>query len=280
LCVRVLGSDHAPPVILLHGGPGAPGSLGSLPADLAPHFCVYEPYQRGSRDGGPLTVAQHVADLHQLVERLTAAHRRAPALVGHSWGAMLALVYGARHPDACSALALIGCGTFDLAARAEMKRRIAARITPELARQAAAVAADLLDEDERLRRQAKLLASVYNVDPIVPPELPHCDARANRETWDDMLRLQAEGVVPAEFAAITAPVLMLHGVDDPHPGAMIAAGLRPFIPRLEYREWPRCGHEPWQERAVRDDVLQTLTAWLRRAFGLADDERSSPGETS
>jgi pimeloyl-ACP methyl ester carboxylesterase len=77
-----------------------------------------------------------------------------------------------------------------------------------------------------------------------------------------MLRLQAEGVYPASFAAIGVPVLMLHGAADLHPGRMIRASLAPHLPQLEYREWDRCGHYPWLEKAVRDEFYSTLRGWL------------------
>ena len=41
---------------------------------------------------------------------------------------------------------------------------------------------------------------------------------------------------------------MLHGAYDPHPGRMIHANLRQYMPQHEYREYSRCGHEPWMER--------------------------------
>ena len=90
------------------------------------------------------------------------------------------------------------------------------------------------------------------------------DVRAHTETWEDVLRLQAEGVYPAAFAAIHSPVLMLHGAYDPHPGEMIRASLLPHLPQLEYREIARCGHSPWLERAIRDEFFAVLHDWLLR----------------
>jgi pimeloyl-ACP methyl ester carboxylesterase len=81
-----------------------------------------------------------------------------------------------------------------------------------------------------------------------------------------MVRLQNEGTYPAAFAAIRAPVLMLHGAVDPHPGSMIQTSLAPHVSRLEYHEWQRCGHYPWLERAVRDDFFGCLRRWLARRF--------------
>src|SRR5271167_4510430 len=56
-----------PTVIAIHGGPGAPGFLGGLAVELADSFRVIEPFQRGS-GAEALTVARHVADLHELIK--------------------------------------------------------------------------------------------------------------------------------------------------------------------------------------------------------------------
>jgi len=87
------------------------------------------------------------------------------------------------------------------------------------------------------------------------------------------LRQQREGVYPAAFAAIDVPVLMLHGTADPHPGPMIRASLTPYLPQLEYREWERCGHYPWLERAARGPFFEFLRQWLARRW--ADPPRTS-----
>jgi len=57
---------------------------------------------------------------------------------------------------------------------------------------------------------------------------------------------------------------MLHGAADPHPGSMIRASLEPYLAHLEYREWDRCGHYPWLEKAAREDFFATVTAWIRQ----------------
>ena len=95
------------------------------------------------------------------------------------------------------------------------------------------------------------------------------DARGNAETWADALRLQAEGVEPAAFAAIACPVLMLHGDDDPHPGPATCDLLRRFMPQLRYRGFARCGHQPWAERHAREPFLAALREWLGDAGGVA-----------
>ena len=130
-------------------------------------------------------------------------------------------------------------------------------------KRAALLAAEFPDPDQRLKALGDLLLPLYSHDLVTARlECASCDARAHQETWDDMVRLQAEGAYPAAFAAIDAPVLMLHGSADPHPGPMIRASLEPHLPRLEYREWQPCGHYPWLERAVREEFFSVIGEWL------------------
>ena len=247
-----------PVVVLLHGGPGAPGLM-QLARGLEDAFRVLEPFQRGS-GGVALSVAVHVADLDGFLA--TQVRDQRPALVGHSWGAMLALAYAAAHPDAVSSLVLVGCGTFDLAARRRLEEARDERIGEDLRRRIAALADEVPDASERLKRRHELTMHTESVDLIEPEAGGEVDAVANRETWDDMMRLQADRTYPAAFASIRVPVLMLHGSFDPHPGALIRDSLKPYVPQLEYREFERCGHVPWLERAAHEEFLRALREWL------------------
>lgn len=261
--VRTYG-DAGPLVIVMHGGPGAPGSVAAVARGLADSFRILEPWQCRSNPGGPrLTVDRHVEDLHELIESRCGGER--PALVGSSWGAMLALAYAAKHPTCAGPLVLVGCGTFDREARKRMHSVIAERTGRELKRRIGRLTREVPDHDERLGIMGKLILPLYSFDPIEwGLETERCDARGHQETWSDMVRLQEEGVYPAAFAAIRSPVLMLHGAVDPHPGAMIHSSLAPYLPQLEYHEWERCGHFPWLERAVREEFFSLLRDWLKQ----------------
>jgi len=261
--VRRWGSA-GPEVVLLHGGPGAPGGLAALARDLAAGFRVLEPLQRRAGEV-PLTVARHVADLAEVAP--PRAH-----VVGHSWGAMLGLSYAARHPERVTSLALVGCGTYDAATRGEFQRAVEARTDDAMRARYAelrlrlAEARDPAERDALLARRGRVSAAVYAVDLLDEDDGGlGVDERGHVETWDDVLRLQAQGAEPAAFAAIRAPVHMFHGDDDPHPGPAIRELLRRWIPQLEYTGFARCGHEPWRERHAREPFLRALEAWLRAA---------------
>jgi pimeloyl-ACP methyl ester carboxylesterase len=261
LRVRTYGIPGQP-VVVVHGGPGAAGYLEPLARPLGRRFQVFEPFQRRSGEV-PLAVSQHVADLQAVVEDRCSGKK--PVVVGHSWGAMLALCHAAAHPLSVAGVVLVGCGTFDPGARAEMEEILAARVPGEIKERMARVLESDGEDDERFLEMGRLLLPYYSCDPDLSLlTFVHGDARGHRETWQDMLRLQEEGVVPAAFSGIEAPVLMLHGAMDPHPGAMIKRSLGRFLSRLEYREWERCGHYPWLEREVKDEFLAALEEWVDR----------------
>jgi len=261
---RIYG-NQGPMVFVLHGGPAAAGSAAPIARGLTGSFRVFEPWQRGSGNER-LTVARHVADLHDLIQAHGQKSRY--GLVGESWGAMLALAYAAAHPDAVSALALVGCGTFDRNARERMHRILEERFDKKLREQLNRLEREITDASERLRMRYELMHPLYDYDPIesdlIDDLTDSIDMRAHKETWDDMLRLQAEGIYPAAFTSIDSPVLMLHGVYDPHPGRLIYDSLKPYIQQLEYRELDRCGHHPWKERHAREEFFLILCKWLAR----------------
>ena len=176
---------------------------------------------------------------------------------------MLAVAYAAAHPDTISGVVMVAPGTFDAVSRRHMNELIDERTTPSVRQKMADLVNQVPDPNQRLKMHAKLMEGAYCFDSVPVRSTEPFDAGSYKETWDDMVRLQAAGVYPAAFKAITCPVLMLHGAFDPHPGDLIAASLLPHISHLEYRMWERCGHYPWLERAVTKEFYSVLLAWLR-----------------
>lgn len=97
-------SGDGPPVVCCHGGPGLWDYLGDLADLLDDAHLVVRFDQRGcgrsSSPDGPFTVAQAVDDLERLRQAMGVDRW---AVLGHSWGAKLALRYAAAHPDRTTA---------------------------------------------------------------------------------------------------------------------------------------------------------------------------------
>jgi pimeloyl-ACP methyl ester carboxylesterase len=148
---------------------------------------------------------------------------------------MLALAYAAAHQGSAGPIVLVCSGTFDLAARERFSINLSERKKDEGARQRFDRALQISDPSDRFRELGKQTLELYSYDlATTEQEVDESEPGAGAETWDDMVRLQNESVYPATFTAIKAPVLMLHGAVDPHPGEMIRASLAPYIPQLEY----------------------------------------------
>lgn len=251
-------------VVVLHGGPGAPGSASELARALAvANFEVLEPLQR--RSGVvPLTVSRHVEDLAMVAPN--------PAvLIGWSWGAMLGLSFAARFPGRVTDLVLVGCGTYDARSRELLHRSVEAQLGATGLQKVNDLKNRLTDESDPAVRDAVLaqLGAIYMdaegydlldtgsaADSLPPDEIGH------NETWNDVLRLQRENIEPTAFSAISARVMLIHGDVDPHPGPATRDTLRKFIPTLEYISLDRCGHEPWRERHARDHFVEAIHQWL------------------
>lgn len=268
IVVRRHGSK-GPLLVVLHGGPGATGSALRLAQALCGNFQVLEPLQRRSGQV-PLSVARHVEDLAGVAPSRC-------SIVGWSWGAMLGLSFAAQYPARVEKLVLVGCGTYDERSRASYQRSLQERLGVAERRELSRLRermANQLDPGERNRLFQELgtlfeRAETYEALEERAPctSDPFADADGHLETWQDELRLQRDDREPRAFSSITAPVLMVHGDFDPHPGLETYDVLRTFIPRIEYVELDRCGHAPWRERHAREPFLALLRQWLTQTRG-------------
>ena len=103
------GNDGAPPLILIHGGRDHCRSWDAVARALQPHFHVTAPDLRGHGDsdwakGSSYSLSDYVYDLTCLVR---SASVRRTAIIGHSMGGMIGLMYAGAYPDRVSRLAVL-----------------------------------------------------------------------------------------------------------------------------------------------------------------------------
>lgn len=267
--------DHGPLVIALHGGPGASGGAFRLAQGLSRDFRVIEPWQRQSGEI-PLTVAVHIEDLHNLI--LSRFKSEKPALVGSSWGAMLALAYAAEHSDTINGVVLVGCGTFDQASRDVIIQKRRQKIADYISKHPEHKADLQLDIGTQMMKWHEM-TDAYELLPIddAPWASEPFDIQGHTETWQDMVRCQETGIYPQSFNSVKVPAIMLHGADDPHPGTMIRDALKQYIPHLQYHEFPRCGHDPEIEKYAKDDFFAVLSSWLKENLSKTNGAQQGRG---
>jgi proline iminopeptidase len=108
--------------------------FGSLADVLSGHLHVIRWDQRGSGRSerrGPYSVARSAADLDAVRAHFGPAKT---VLLGHSWGATLALRYALDHPDRVSALVYVSGVGLGWAWREPFQREVAARLAPHQSR--------------------------------------------------------------------------------------------------------------------------------------------------
>ncbi|HEV2750929.1 MAG TPA: alpha/beta fold hydrolase [Gemmatimonadales bacterium] len=216
-----------PPVVVLHGGPGAHHDY------LLPQYdrlaearaLLYYDQRGGGRSPVSRDVAvgwrEHVADLealrdHWRLDRLT--------LLGYSWGGLLAVLYALEHPERIARLALVAAAPVTAAWRDEFERRFAARMAqPWIARSRAELAALGLakTDPERYRRIAFALSVAgYFRDPSRAREMTpfRVTERTRRAVWDSLGDYDLRARIQQTFPNGTAPrSLLVHGIYDPMP---------------------------------------------------------------
>lgn len=255
---------HGPPVVVLHGGPGAHHDY------LLPGFdrlaegrtLIYYDQRGGGRSpvgrDVPVGAQEHVHDLEALrdVWRLEQMH-----LVGYSWGALLAMLYLLAHPGRVASLALVSPAPAAARERPGYEATLAARnTTPELqAARTALQQSGLRDRDlaEYNRRLFALAVAGYFHDPARALELTpfRITGRTQQAVWDS---LGEDYDFRPALAEEKVAAMVLHGDDDPIP--MSSARATAEALGAELVVIPGAGHVPYIEGA--DVFVSVLDRFL------------------
>jgi pimeloyl-ACP methyl ester carboxylesterase len=111
---RTWGKESAPPLVLIHGLASTSLIWDLVAPILAGSYFVAAYDQRGhALSAKPADGYDLPTMLADLVGFMDALHIENPVVVGHSWGANLALAYAAAKPERCNALVLVDGGILD-----------------------------------------------------------------------------------------------------------------------------------------------------------------------
>jgi len=251
---------HGPALVCCHGGPGLWDYLEPVAAMLDDLWTVYRYDQRScGRSTGepPYDLATAVADLDALREHWGLSQW---IVLGHSWGATLALAYGLAHPSRVRALIYLSGTGIDASWHVEYRANRAALLSPDEQRQltdlrtrlstARGAEFDAVEQtyceltwstDIADQRSARALARQLFVDGL------HVNFQVNQFLGDDADHFTQQSTLPEQLANLRIPTLVVHGEHDPRP-ARVARQLAEIIPFASYVELPQVGHLPWLER--------------------------------
>lgn len=251
-------------IVVVHGGPGAPGELALLAHELGRSAGVLEPLQ--SED----SVDGQVDELHEIIDKTGCVP---VILIGWSWGAWLSLITAARFPEDVKKLILVGSPPFeDSYAEMIMKTRLDRLdehqkcVVAEYQR----VLDDLTapDKDEILKRFAAIMATADTYDPISSEDsVIECQSDTYIKVWSEAKRLRSSGELIDMAGVIRCPVIAIHGDYDPHPAEGVRRPLLRAVQDFRFILLENCGHRPWLERQARDSFYCILEQELASGDG-------------
>lgn len=277
LFVREIGAG--PPVVVLHGGPDFDHTYLRPELDALAGDCRLIYYDQRGRGRSAANVAPEQVSIDSDIADLDRLRRQlgldSIAVLGHSWGGVLALEYATRHPDRITHLILMNTAPASGIEYENLRRHLRA-IRPAgdleaMARIAASAefrAGDPQAEVDYYRIHFRpTVHDTGQLERIVGRLRTHFTAagvltaraiehRLYEQTW-----LRPGYDLVSGLADLRLPMLVLHGAHDLIPVDM-AARIADAIPAARLTTLDGCGHFAYLERP---DLVHQLVADLLNA---------------
>lgn len=209
-------SNDEPPLVLIHGNPGAIQDFERLIPVLATshrviavdrpgHGYSERPDMRGA------TPAAQARQLHVALDQLGV---RRPILVGHSWGGALALAYAIEFPDDVAGLALLGTRAYPVEGPPDPLYALLRRpVIGPLLRHTLVPLLGRRTLDTRM-------SAAYHPDSVQRGHLAFARAlwmrpdQLGATVWDTFLLQGEAGAMARRYSSVGIPVMLLAGDDD------------------------------------------------------------------
>lgn len=252
------------PFIVLHGGPSFDHNYLLPDLDrLADAFRLIYYDQRG-RGKSAWNIQPTAVSLHSEMDDLEAlrAHLRLEqaALLGHSWGGLLALEYALRHPEHVSHLILLNTAPVSYEDFQLFERHLNMREPEDTERMRALESSPAFEEGDLETRAAYY--RLYFQPTLRSPELlnrlsGNLEVGWTKESvliartttsrlWEETAEAPEYNLLP-QITRLRIPTLVLHGDYDFVPVAC-AAHIAEAIPGARLVVLPDCGHFSYLER--------------------------------
>ena len=253
----------SPRVIFLHGGPGMYGYMQTFCEDFSSHCNAVYYEQRGSKQGcDEIGIKDHIHDLGRIVDHYSSQFK--PIIVGHSWGAMLAVLYAGSHSDKVTKTIAIGCGPLNNKQGDEFQDELILRFGDR--RDYYDSLWNAIDEEEDERKQTELANSyvkemmpIYQLDPESGLEIqPICwDIKGGFNTMCESDEYISRNEYEKSLGKISSPLSMIHGTNDIISTQSLFNLVGKHVPHAKKIEIKGAGHYPWADQ-TRTKFLEIL----------------------
>ena len=234
-------AGSGPGVVCIHSNASSSAQWRGLMDLLSPRHRVLAPDSYGSgkspdwHSDREIALRDEVDFIEPILARLTAPFD----LVGHSYGAAVALVTALHNPGRVRALALYEPTLFSLVDAEELPPNGADGIRNAVS--AAAAALDAGDRDAAAEYFIDFWMGPGTWDATPPQRKPAiADSVVNVRRWSHALFTESTSV--QALSALNIPVLYMLGSESPESAHAVARSLVPALPRVKVVEFPGLGH--------------------------------------
>ena len=262
------GPDDAPAVVILHGGPGV-GDCRDHVRDLGPladefRLLFYDARGSGrSADVPPYTHDQWVADLDELTRTLGI---ETFALLGHSYGGIVAQEYAISHPERLRQLILVDTAPSTVENEESIRRALAAGRPDIEEGWLRELFEGRVESDEQMRGMWESLLPLYfdgPYDPQLPKQMAD-DTYFHHATHNYAFSVNNPAFdVRDRLPQLRVPTLVMCGGNDWITPLAKSQEIVSLIPASRLEVFDQSGHMPMFEEPERFQAV--LRAFLRGA---------------
>ncbi len=255
--VRFYG-DKPYKAAVIHGGPGALGTVAAIARELSIDMGVIESLQ--TKD----SISALLVELNEVIKDNS---DKPITLIGHSWGAWLAFIYAAQYPEHVKKVILVGSGPFET----KYVSNIADNRIKHLSDAEGEEFHELLrklntdnevDKNKLLKRLGELANKsdnycAFEIDTEKKDSL-FLNGEKYNVIWKEAASLRQTGELLNFAYNINCPVVAIHGEFDPHPVEGVKVPLQDKVKDFKFYILNKCGHSPWKEKFAYQEFYRIL----------------------
>lgn len=258
------------PILLLSGGPGnSADQFSDIVKRLSTtNRCIlFE--QRGTGRSHTSPMDSTTINLDQAMQDITLLLRQLGigkvTILGHSWGAMLAMSYAIKYPDAVDKLVLIGPGPLDMSGFGLLEDNIVSRASKQeklFMNEVEDSIAHHTASKEQLKAYSKTMFRFFFFDPLTVDSMWQIVKCTPNDTTlelmqQDLARIKYD--LRPGISRLDIPMLVVCGREDP-VGVFPTFEIKELNKKAKICWIEKSGHFPWAEQpeAFYSEVLDFL----------------------